>query len=140
MRSRAGITIIDQLLAIALLAVLLAIGMQGIGALRDRFAVRAATRAVKDALALAREHAAASGARAAVHFASRDARVVVHAGNDSLLALSLSQAYGVSLQATRDSMAYLPSGLGFGAANVSIALTRGARQDTVTISRLGRVR
>lgn len=140
MRPRTGVTIIDQLLAIALLAVLLTIALQGAGALRDRFAVQAARRAVKDALALAREHAGASGARSAVHFASGDASVVVQAGNDSLFTLSLAQAFGVSLSATRDSMAYLPSGLGYGAANMSIALSRGARHDTVTISRLGRVR
>ncbi len=140
MHPRAGITIVDQLLAIALLSILLTIALQGVGALRDRLAVQAAKRAVKDAVALAREHAGASGARAAVHFGSLDASVVVQAGNDSLFTLSLARTFGVSLSATRDSMAYLPSGLGFGAANMSIALSRGARHDTVTISRLGRVR
>lgn len=140
MRPRLGITIIDQLLAIALLSVLLTISLQGVGALRDRFAVRAATRAVKDALALAREHAGASGARAAVHFGHVDARVAVQAGSDSLFTLSLAHRFGVSMIATRDSMAYLPSGLGYGAANMSIFLSRGARHDTITISRLGRVR
>ncbi len=140
MRRRAGITILDQLLAIALCSVLLTIALQGAGALRDRFAVRAAKRAVKDAVALAREQAGASGARAAVHFGNADGSVVVQSGNDSLLTLTIEHTFGVSLYATRDSMAYLPSGLGLGAANMSIELSRGARFDTVTISRLGRVR
>jgi hypothetical protein len=46
----------------------------------------------------------------------------------------------VSMVATRDSMAYLPSGLGYGAANMSVFLERGDRLDTISISRLGRVR
>jgi hypothetical protein len=46
----------------------------------------------------------------------------------------------VRLAATRDSMAYLPLGLGYGAANLRAVLTRGRASDTVFVSRLGRVR
>jgi hypothetical protein len=37
-------------------------------------------------------------------------------------------------------MAYSASGLGFGAANMRVIVSRGASADTITVSRLGRVR
>jgi len=138
--SRPGFTLIDQLLAVSLLGIAMAIAVQGAGALRDRLAVRAASRAVREALALAREHAVAGGTRAAVRFGRVDGTVTVHIGSDSLHRLRLLQSHGVHLESTRDSMAYLPSGLGFGGANVRLVVRRGRQADTVTVSRLGRVR
>jgi type II secretory pathway pseudopilin PulG len=132
--------VIDQLVTIVLLAIVFAIALRGVGAMRDTLAVQAATRAVKDAFALAREHAGAAGLRTAVRFTEADGRVAVHAGTDSLAVLSLTHTHGVSFTATRDSMSYLPSGLGFGASNLSLVLSRGAVSDTITVSRLGRVR
>jgi hypothetical protein len=37
-------------------------------------------------------------------------------------------------------MVYDPRGLGFGAANLSLVLSRGDAADTLTVSRLGRVK
>lgn len=137
---RTGITLIDQLIAIALLAIVMAVAFHEAGSLRDRLAVHTAARAVREALALAREHAIAGGSRAAVRFGRADGSVTVHMGDDSLHRVRTTGTHGVSLEATRDSMAYLPSGLGFGAANVRVVLRRGEHADTVTVSRLGRVR
>ncbi len=137
---RRGFTLLDQLLVLCLLAVLFTIALRSAGALRDRLAVRAADRAVREALALAREHATATGTQTAVRFGRADGAVTVHAGADSLLRLSVARAHGVSLTATRDSTAYLPSGLGLGGANLSVVLARGGVRDTITVSRLGRVR
>ncbi len=140
MSTRDGFTLLDQLLALCLLAVLLAIGMQTMASLRDRLAVRAAGRAVRDALALAREHANAAGVRTAVRINRYDGTLAVHTGSDTLQRVLVQRVHGVSLDATRDSLAYQPSGLGFGSANLSIVLARGDRRDTVTVSRLGRVK
>ncbi len=140
MRSRAGITLLDQLLAIGLLAVLFAVGAQQVGSLRDRLAVRAAGNAARDVLALAREHANASGVRTAVRVARSDAEIAVHVAADTITRVKLGRLYGVTLDATRDSLAYQPSGLGYGAANLSIVLERGRVRDTIAVSRLGRVR
>jgi prepilin-type N-terminal cleavage/methylation domain-containing protein len=137
---RHGFTLIEQLLVLCLLATLLVLAVPSVIGTRDRTAVRTAARAVRDALALAREQAVASGSRAAVRFDAATGSVVVHAGTDSLLRLPLGRRYAVQVEASRDSTAYLPSGLGAGAANVSIVLRRGAAAETVTVSRLGRVR
>ncbi len=140
MRRPCGFTVIDQLVAIVLLAIVLAIALRGVGVMRDRLAVQAASRAVRDAFALAREHAGAAGRRTAVRLSEADGRLTVHAGADSLARLALAHTHGVALTTTRDSMSYLPSGLGFGASNLSLVLARGTVVDTITVSRLGRVR
>lgn len=137
---RSGVTLIDQLLAISLLGIVVAITMHGAGSLRDRLAVRTAARALREALGLAREQAIAGGARTSVRFGSADGTVTVHMRGDSLHRAPLAHTHGVTLEASRDSIAYLPSGLGYGAANVRVVLRRGEHADTVTVSRLGRVR
>jgi type II secretory pathway pseudopilin PulG len=139
-RTRSGFTLLDQLLAMSVVAVLLSMGLQQAGALRDRLAVRAAGHAVRDAVALAREHANATGSRTAVRFDRLHSRVAVHRAADTINVVAIGHLHGVTLDATRDSMAYQPSGLGFGSANLSVVLARGHSADTVHISRLGRVR
>lgn len=76
----------------------------------------------------------------AVRLDSAAGTAVVHAADDTLRRLPLAAQYGVRLTATRDSMTYAPPGLGVGAANLRVTLTRGAAAETVTVSRLGRVR
>jgi hypothetical protein len=64
----------------------------------------------------------------------------VHAGADTVRVRELGARYGVRLASSRDSLAFDPRGLGFGAANASIRLTRGAAAETVVVARLGRIR
>jgi Tfp pilus assembly protein FimT len=137
---RPGTTLIEQLIGLSLLGLLFTITLHGVGTLRDRLALRAAREAVRDTLALAREQAIAAGRRVAVHIDRRAARLVVHAGADSLHRVPVGGLWGVTLDASRDSTAYGPAGLGVGAANLSLVLRRGALAETVTVSRLGRVR
>lgn len=138
--SRRGTTLIGQLLGISLLGLLFGITLRGAATLRDQLALRSARATVREALALARDQAIAGGRPVAVRFDAREGRLVVHAAADSLHRVSLGATWGVSLATTRESTAYLPSGLGAGAANLSIILRRGGVADTLTVSRLGRVR
>jgi len=139
-RDRRGSTLIEQLTLLTVLGILATIGMHGAKRLLDSASVHTATREVADLLALAREQAASSGARTAVRFDVARARVVVHTGSDTIARYALDRHTGVALEASRDSMAYAPSGLGFGAANLRIVLRKGVSAETVTVSRLGRVR
>jgi hypothetical protein len=100
--------------------------------------VAMAAQATVDLLALARDHAIATGERTAVRFDVAGTRVVVHVGPDTI-AVGDFYGSGLTLAATRDSLSYAPSGLGVGAANLRLILTRSARADTITVSRLGRV-
>ena len=48
--------------------------------------------------------------------------------------------HGVSLSSTRDSITFDVRGLGWGAANLTLSVRRGAAAETLTVSRLGRVK
>lgn len=135
---RPGTTTIEQLLVLTILALLTTLALAGGAPLLEAVAVETASRESTALFALARDHALSAGERTAVHLDSARARVAVHAGPDTLAMADFAQR-GVRMAATRDSMAYAPDGLGVGAANLRLVLSRGARADTITVSRLGRV-
>ena len=140
MPHRTGATLVEQTVILAVLGVLSALAFRGISSVLDDLAVRAAAREVRDVFASAREHAVASGVRTAVHIHPGSALLIAHAGGDTVTERPVGQLHGVSVQSSRDSMAYSPSGLGYGASNLRIVLARHASAETVTVSRLGRVR
>lgn len=107
---------------------------------RDLLATQHAARLVADALATARREAMATSRAVAIHLDPPRGALTVHAGSDTLIHLPLATSHRITLRATRDSMAYSPNGLGIGAANLTITIARGTAADTVTVSRLGRVR
>jgi Tfp pilus assembly protein FimT len=139
-RPRRGATLAELLAALALAALLAGAGVRAVSALADGAAAHAAGAELRATFAAARAAAARRGTRTAVRLDSARARATVHAGHDTLGRLALGAAYGVRLSATRDSMAFAPLGLGYGAANLRVVLARGRAADTVTVSRLGRVR
>jgi Tfp pilus assembly protein FimT len=124
---------------LAVVGVLLAVSVPSAVQLLDTATVLVARQEATALLALARGHALAVGRATAVSVQGAEARLVVHAGTDTLRAASW-RALGVTLDATRDSLAYGPDGLGVGAANLRLILRRGAAADTLSVSRLGRVR
>jgi Tfp pilus assembly protein FimT len=82
----------------------------------------------------------------------RAARVRVSFFGDSLVAVAEGAAdsivwrtpgptkHGVALTTSRPEIRLYPNGLGLGAANTKLVFRRGAAADSVTISRLGRLR
>jgi Tfp pilus assembly protein FimT len=136
-RPRSGVTLIEQLGVLALAAILLAITVVSGARLLDAMAVSAASQELVDLVAGARDAAFATQRRTAVRFDAPEGRVLVHAESDTIARTVLTA--GIRLEATRDSMAYAPSGLGYGAANLRLIVSRGRSADTITISRLGRV-
>jgi hypothetical protein len=139
-RKRRGSAMVEQIALLALLGILATVSIRGIARLLDATWVHIATRDIADLIALAREQAAATGARAAVRFDVAASHVAVHAGTDTVARYDLAQHGHVVMEATRDSMAYAPSGLGFGAANLRVVIRKGASAETLTVSRLGRVK
>lgn len=137
-RARAGVTLVEQVVVLALLGVLLALALARSLPLLDALAVETAAAEAADLLAFARDQAWASGTRVAVRIDASGRRVVVHRGSDTLARAEFAERR-IALQSTRDSMAYGPDALGVGAANLRLVLARGGRADTLTVSRLGRV-
>jgi len=140
MRTRVGSTLVEQVVMMAVLGVCSATIVAGGSRMLDAANVHNSAREVSELFAMARDRAMATGTRTAVQLDALHNRVIVHARQDTLATLELFRDYAVRLETTRDSMAYLPSGLGYGAANLRVIVARGASRDTINVSRLGRVR
>lgn len=135
-----GFTLVEIVLVLSVIGVFTSVAVPGIVRARDRAAVHGATSAVVSALADARHQALRWQRRTAIRFDTLSASVVVHAGTDTLERLALRAQFDVSLDATRDSVAFYPTGLGYGAANTRLIVSRGLAAETVSVSRAGRVR
>jgi prepilin-type N-terminal cleavage/methylation domain-containing protein len=137
---RRGLTLLEVAVVLAIIAVVGAIAMPALLRRLDRTRVRHAAGEIVSGLALARTTAVAREMYVSVGFDSTRSAMVIVAGSDTLLARMLGEIYGVRVRSNRDSTVYGPTGLGYGAANQSIVLRRGEAEDTVIVSRLGRVR
>ncbi len=137
---RAGTTLVEMLLAMAVLGVLTSVTVPRAAALIDRASVKGATRDVVLALAAARAAAAQRGTNASFVADTRTGKLRVVMGGETLFERDLLHLRGVRLEASRESITFSPSGLGWGAANTTVVVSRGSRADTIVMSRLGRVR
>jgi prepilin-type N-terminal cleavage/methylation domain-containing protein len=134
-----GFSLIEVMIVVAVMAVCTMVAVPPYAAMRDGLAVDGAGSALVRALADARNAAQRRSERIAVEADTTNARLVVHSVADTLLVTDLRALFGVALRASRDSIAYSGTGLGYGAANVTYVVSRGQRADTVTVSRAGRV-
>lgn len=137
---RNGMTAIEMIVVLSVLAALVGIMVPTVGRLRDGIAVRNATAETLSAFATARRSAIVRGAPVGVGLDRPPGFVTVAVNGQLLLQRDLERTYGVTLSSTRDSMAYSPLGHGVGAANLSLVLARGAVSETIFVSREGRVR
>jgi prepilin-type N-terminal cleavage/methylation domain-containing protein len=139
MSARRGFSFVEVLLVLLVAGVLASLALPPYVAVRDRASVHSATTAAIAAFDAARATALTRGRHVAVRIDTVSGRLIVHGGVDTVLRVPLSSSWGVRLSTTRDSSALAPDGLGYGAANLSMFIVRGAAADTVIVSRLGRV-
>lgn len=137
---RRGYTLLEQLVVLTVLAILLTIvGPRTLTAL-DRSAVRNARMQLVSVLGSARGSAQSRAEKVSVAMDSTAGLLRILAGADTLLVRPLRAELGVAFAASRDNVTYGASGRGFGAANSTIVLSRGAAAETVYVARLGRAR
>ena len=137
---RAGFTLTQLIVTITVLALLTGMAAPRFIRYRDRLNVHAATMDVVSALARSRSVAFERSTRAATTFDASSATLAVHSYGDTLELRPLGTLYGVRLAVSRDSVTYAANAMGFGASNTRIIVARGAVAETVTVSRLGRVK
>ena len=102
--------------------------------------VRSAALETVATFALARRWSLSRSSRTAITFDTVAATLTVRSYSDIIARRNLASSHGVTFSASRDSMAYTPNGLGYGASNLTIVVRRGAAAESVYVSRLGRVR
>lgn len=137
---RRGTTVPELIVVLTVVGILLAIALARTGAVRDHVSVRAAATETVATFALARRWSLSRASRTAITFDTAAATLIVRSYTDTITRRSLGSSHGVTLSASRDSMAYAPNGLGYGASNLTLVIRRGAAAETVVVSRLGRVR
>lgn len=137
--SRRANTLIELVLTLVMMGIVAAIAVPNISTMLDRMSVRGATQDVVLGLWAARSVATTRGAYVGFVVDAKAGRVRVMAAGDTVFFRDLAARRGVTVVVTRDSITYAPTGIGYGAANTRIVLSRGRRADTITTSRLGRV-
>ena len=133
-------SLLETTAVIAILSILTALALPPLRRAADRAAVTAATTELVALFALARHAAVARSAYVTVAIDSARGIVTVFAEADTIEKRELESESGIALAATRDVARFAPNGVGYGAANLTITLQRGAAADTVIVSRTGRVR
>ncbi|HVT39880.1 MAG TPA: GspH/FimT family pseudopilin [Gemmatimonadaceae bacterium] len=138
--ARRATTLIELLLVLALLGAVASIAIPRVVTVMDRLSVKGASQDVVLALAAARAAATRRGDFASFIADPRGGRIRVVCAGETLFERDLLRTRGVRLEASRESITFAPTGMGWGAANTTVVVSRGGRSDTVVTSRLGRVR
>ena len=137
-----GFTLVELLVVLLILAVAASLSVPRLGSALDRIATDAAARDVTTALATARAAAVLQGTRARLRISVDSLRVDREGaqGWEPYARWPGPAASGVGLQVSNPEIVFGPLGLGWGLANTRVELRRGSQIETITTSRLGRVR
>ncbi len=137
---RHAFTFIELTVTLCILSILSAIAIPRAGRLLDGMHVRGATIEIESLFSTARHIAIARGAQTTVEIDTSARAIYVSAGGVRLRDVRVGAEHDVLLSATRSGMSYSATGMGYGAANLSVVVRRNAFADTVFVSRLGRLR
>ena len=140
MKPRAAFTIIEMTVVLALVSALSGIALLRTSAFIDSIEVHGAVSEIQSLFSLARHVAIAKGSQASLDIDPMRGTISVRLGSSPVRSREVGAAHRVSLAANRTSITYSPIGVGYGAANFSLIVSRNRISDTVVVSRLGRVR
>ena len=135
-----GFTLLEVIVAMMVAGILLALALPRFASARDAQAVRGAMDVLAAEFSLARQTALSRRAPVAVVFDTAGGVVRTRAAAGPIRLSNLSGSFGVTIAANRDSAVYDPRGFGYGLSNLTVVVHRGNFVDTLTMSRLGRVR
>ena len=137
---RCGATLFELVVLVTLVGILAGFSLPPFKRGYDRLETRSAAQEALTAFFVARASAIAAGKPADVIIDATRARLRVVTGDDTVLAIPVGTRHGVAVAASRQSMTYTASGLGYGGANLRVIVSRGAAAETVYVSREGRAR
>lgn len=137
---RAAFTLVELTITLCIMSILSAIAVPGAGRLLDSIHVNAAVVEITSLFGAARHLAIARSVQASVEIDTANRVIRLLSGGDTIRKREIGRVHDVRLSATRLRMSYAATGMGYGAANLSVVVRRNGSVDTVFVSRLGRVR
>lgn len=140
MAHQRGFTLIEIVLVISLAGILSAITLSKAGTFIDRIEVRGATTEAESMFSRARHIAIARGIQTTIDIDPLNQTLSIRAANEVLNSRDFAATHGVDIDTNKTSITYSPIGVGYGAVNFTMILSRGQAADTIYVSRLGRVR
>jgi prepilin-type N-terminal cleavage/methylation domain-containing protein len=137
-----GVTVVELAVVLTILAIVMAITMPRVAGIRDWIAVNAAAQDVTTSIAIARSTAVMQGVRSRAVIAPDSLRIDRWQGDSwgPLERWPGPGQHGVNLVVSNPAIVFDPIGLGWGVSNTRIELQRGDRVETITVSRVGRVK
>lgn len=136
-----GFTLIQLLIALVVMSALTAVAVPRFASVRDRLAAERAARDLVTFYRQARYAAISRGTMVRTEFTPDTLRAVYEGVTDSVFLLRPGPTrHQVTLNASRPVIRILPNGFGYGAANTKLVVRRGMAAESVTTSRLGRVK
>lgn len=137
-----GFTVLELLIVTCIAGLLVSLWLPRAARLMDWIKTEHALRDMTTALALARHGAVLQATRARLTIAADTLRI------DRLEASEWKPwwrragpaSYGVLLQVSNPVVVFGPTGMGWGVSNTTIVLRRGSQAETITLSRVGRVK
>ena len=137
---RHAFTLIELTVTLCILSILSAIVVPHAGRVLDGIHVRGAVIEIESLFSAARHIAIARGAQTTVEIDTVAQAIYVSAEGGKLRDAKIGADHDVRLSTTRSGMSYSVTGMGYGAANLSVVVRRNSVADTVFVSRLGRLR
>ena len=137
---RRGLTLAELILTCTFVSLLAGVAVPRIGDALDGIRITQAGHEVAGALTLGRAVAIRRADYARVIVDEELGSIRVEAGTDTLFHRALRDMHRVALRASKDTIVYAPSGMGYGVSNSTIVVSLKQRAETVTVSRLGRMR
>lgn len=139
---RRGFTVAELAVVLAILAIVTATTLPRLQGLRDWIAVNSAAQDFTMAVAVTRNAAIMQGSRRRLMIARDSLRIDRWVGDSwaSLERWPGPDRYGVSLEVSTPVVVFDAIGIPWGVSNTKVVLRRGVRSETITLSRLGRVK
>jgi prepilin-type N-terminal cleavage/methylation domain-containing protein len=137
-----GYSLPELAVTLALIGALMAAALPRMARFRDRIAVDSAAREVTTILSVGRHAAVLQSTRARAVLRPDSLRVERWTGEtwERLLERVGPVSEGVTMEVSNPTVVFGPTGMGWGAANTRVTLRRGSQVETITVSRLGRVK
>lgn len=139
---RRGITLVELAVVVAIVAIVTAITLPRLGGVLDWMAVNAAAQEISTAMAVARSSAVMLGTRSRAVIAADSLRIDRWVGDSwgPIERWPGPSSHGVTLEVSNPEIVFDPIGLGWGVSNTRVVVRRGSRSETITVSRLGRIK